>query len=265
MHFVVSLRLFDTGSFYAWRPSKTFPHTKRHQHANWNGSKKTAVTACLWRKGEMLALTEQGSNWWVYARRLVSLKWANGARLGIFSAHLQHPPLAIGCPDDYGPNDFLPSWWFHSTGSFLNKALRIICELQHTIAFDVWIRKDRYRILNSFTRMLKKGSICLSTNIGVMGKRRRKCTYAEIWKPNAALFALVRNRTLQIPQHGHWWFGKNKVENIGLCGKQFQRGPANKKFITTWSRYQRDAFRSVSYGIGHYWKFEPAGLTFLSR
>jgi DNA-binding transcriptional LysR family regulator len=76
------------------------------------------------KEGRNLGLTEQGQQLVSYARRLVSL---HDEALGHFSAHLQHPPLTIGCPDDYAES-VLPSIVELIREVLPTQSLHIICE-----------------------------------------------------------------------------------------------------------------------------------------
>ena len=76
------------------------------------------------KEGRNLGLTEQGQQLVSYARRLVSL---HDEALGHFSAHLQHPPLTIGCPDDYAES-VLPSIVELIREVLPTQSLNIICE-----------------------------------------------------------------------------------------------------------------------------------------
>ena len=76
------------------------------------------------KEGRNLGLTEQGQQLVSYARRLVSL---HDEALGHFSAHLQHPPLTIGCPDDYAES-VLPSIIELIREELPTQNLHIICE-----------------------------------------------------------------------------------------------------------------------------------------
>jgi len=76
------------------------------------------------KEGRNLGLTEQGQQLVSYARRLVSL---HDEALGHFSAHLQHPPLTIGCPDDYAES-VLPSLIELIQEVLPTQSLRIVCD-----------------------------------------------------------------------------------------------------------------------------------------
>ncbi|MEO9274419.1 LysR family transcriptional regulator [Marinomonas sp. 5E14-1] len=76
------------------------------------------------KEGRNLGLTEQGQQLVSYARRLVAL---HDEALGHFSTHLQHPPLVIGCPDDYAES-ILPSLVDLIRETLPSQSLRIICD-----------------------------------------------------------------------------------------------------------------------------------------
>lgn len=76
------------------------------------------------KEGRNLGLSEQGQQLVSYARRLVSL---HDEALGHFSSHLQHPPLTIGCPDDYAES-ILPSIVSLIRKVLPHQSIRIVCE-----------------------------------------------------------------------------------------------------------------------------------------
>ncbi|WP_191601494.1 LysR substrate-binding domain-containing protein [Marinomonas algicola] len=76
------------------------------------------------KEGRNLGLSDQGQQLVSYARRLVSL---HDEALGYFSSHQLHPPLTIGCPDDYAES-VLPSIVSLIRNTLPNQGIRIVCE-----------------------------------------------------------------------------------------------------------------------------------------
>lgn len=121
-----SLRSFiafvDTGSF-----TRAAKQTFRTQSAISMQMKKLEEEtghALFVKEGRNLGLTEQGQHLVSYARRLVSL---HDEALGHFSSHLQHPPLTIGCPDDYAES-ILPSIVALIRESLPQQSIRVVCD-----------------------------------------------------------------------------------------------------------------------------------------
>lgn len=112
----------DTGSF-----TRAAKQTFRTQSAISMQMKKLEEEtghALFMKEGRNLGLTEQGQHLVSYARRLVSL---HDEALGHFSAHLQHPPLTIGCPDDYAES-ILPSIVALVRETLPHQSIRIVCD-----------------------------------------------------------------------------------------------------------------------------------------
>lgn len=121
-----SLRSFiafvDTGSF-----TRAAKQTFRTQSAISMQMKKLEEEtghALFVKEGRNLGLTEQGQHLVSYARRLISL---HDEALGHFSTHLQHPPLTIGCPDDYAES-ILPSIVALVRETLPHQSIRIVCD-----------------------------------------------------------------------------------------------------------------------------------------
>jgi len=121
-----SLRSFiafvDTGSF-----TRAAKQTFRTQSAISMQMKKLEEEtghALFVKEGRNLGLTEQGQHLVSYARRLVSL---HDEALGHFSTHLQHPPLTIGCPDDYAES-ILPSIVDLIRQTLPQQSIRVVCD-----------------------------------------------------------------------------------------------------------------------------------------
>ena len=121
-----SLRSFiafvDTGSF-----TRAAKQTSRTQSAISMQMKKLEEETghvLFVKEGRNLGLTEQGQQLVSYARRLVSL---HDEALGHFSTHLQHPPLTIGCPDDYAES-ILPDVVTLIRESLPQQSIRIVCD-----------------------------------------------------------------------------------------------------------------------------------------
>ncbi|MBU1294971.1 MAG: LysR family transcriptional regulator [Gammaproteobacteria bacterium] len=112
----------DTGSF-----TRAAKQTFRTQSAISMQMKKLEVEtghALFIKEGRNLGLTEQGQHLVSYARRLVSL---HDEALGHFSSHLQHPPLTIGCPDDYAES-ILPSIVALVRETLPHQSIRVVCD-----------------------------------------------------------------------------------------------------------------------------------------
>ncbi|MBJ7536096.1 LysR family transcriptional regulator [Marinomonas transparens] len=121
-----SLRSFiafvDTGSF-----TRAAKQTFRTQSAISMQMKKLEEETghvLFVKEGRNLGLTEQGQQLVSYARRLVSL---HDEALGHFSSHLQHPPLTIGCPDDYAES-ILPSIVVLIRKFLPQQSIRVVCD-----------------------------------------------------------------------------------------------------------------------------------------
>lgn len=121
-----SLRSFiafvDTGSF-----TRAAKQTFRTQSAISMQMKKLEEEtghALFVKEGRNLGLSEQGQHLVSYARRLVSL---HDEALGHFSSHLQHPPLTIGCPDDYAES-ILPSIVALIRETLPHQSIRVVCD-----------------------------------------------------------------------------------------------------------------------------------------
>lgn len=112
----------DTGSF-----TRAAKQTFRTQSAISMQMKKLEEEtghALFAKEGRNLGLTEQGQHLVSYARRLVSL---HDEALGHFSSHLQHPPLTIGCPDDYAES-ILPSIVALVRETLPHQSIRVVCD-----------------------------------------------------------------------------------------------------------------------------------------
>lgn len=112
----------DTGSFT--RAAKQTFRTQSAISMQMKRLEEDTGHSLFVKEGRNLALTEQGQQLVSYARRLVSL---HDEALGHFSAHLQHPPLTIGCPDDYAES-ILPSMVDFIRQELPQQSLRIICD-----------------------------------------------------------------------------------------------------------------------------------------
>ncbi|MBD5770815.1 LysR family transcriptional regulator [Marinomonas colpomeniae] len=112
----------DTGSFT--RAAKQTFRTQSAISMQMKRLEEETGHALFVKEGRNLGLTEQGQQLVSYARRLVSL---HDEALGHFSAHLQHPPLTIGCPDDYAES-VLPSIIELIRDALPTQSLRIVCD-----------------------------------------------------------------------------------------------------------------------------------------
>jgi len=112
----------DTGSFT--RAAKQTFRTQSAISMQMKRLEEDTGHSLFVKEGRNLGLTEQGQQLVSYARRLVSL---HDEALGHFSAHLQHPPLTIGCPDDYAES-VLPSIVELIREVLPTQSLHIICE-----------------------------------------------------------------------------------------------------------------------------------------
>jgi DNA-binding transcriptional LysR family regulator len=86
----------DTGSFT--RAAKQTFRTQSAISMQMKRLEEETGQALFIKEGRSLALTEQGRLLVSYARRILSL---HDEVIGSFSGSSGHPPLVIGCPDDY--------------------------------------------------------------------------------------------------------------------------------------------------------------------
>ncbi len=112
----------DTGSF-----TRAAKQTFRSQSAISMQMKRleeeTGQTLFI-KDGRNLVLSDQGQQLVSYARRILAL---HDEALGNFSEHNQHPPLVIGCPDDYAES-ILPKLIALINETLPTQSLRICCD-----------------------------------------------------------------------------------------------------------------------------------------
>lgn len=112
----------DTGSFT--RAAKQRFRTQSAISMQMKRLEKEAGHTLFVKEGRNLGLTGQGQQLVSYARRLVAL---HDEATGHFSSHLQHPPLVIGCPDDYAES-ILPYLVELIRETLPEHCLRIVCD-----------------------------------------------------------------------------------------------------------------------------------------
>lgn len=112
----------DTGSFT--RAAKQTFRTQSAISMQMKRLEEEAGHALFVKEGRNLGLSVQGQQLVSYARRLVSL---HDEAIGHFSSHRLHPPLVIGCPDDYAES-ILPSVVELLRDALPEQSLRIVCE-----------------------------------------------------------------------------------------------------------------------------------------
>ncbi|WP_286237750.1 LysR family transcriptional regulator [Neptuniibacter halophilus] len=86
----------DTGSFT--RAAKQICRTQSAISMQMKKLEEETSQTLFVREGRNLALTDQGQQLVSYARRILAL---HDEALGQFSGSGDHPPLTLGCPDDY--------------------------------------------------------------------------------------------------------------------------------------------------------------------
>lgn len=112
----------DTGSFT--RAAKQTFRTQSAISMQMKRLEEDAGKPLFIKEGRNLALTEHGQLLVSYARRILSL---HDEVLGSFSQNEAHPPLVIGCPDDYAES-VLPKVTELILGKCPNQNIKICCD-----------------------------------------------------------------------------------------------------------------------------------------
>ena len=112
----------DTGSFT--RAAKQVCRTQGAVSMQMKKLEEEAGQVLFRKNGRYLTLTDQGQSLVSYARRIVGM---HDEVLGSLASHAVHPPIRIGCPDDYAES-VLPQLTELLIQQLPQQSLRIHCD-----------------------------------------------------------------------------------------------------------------------------------------